>query len=326
MSALQISILLLVFSIAIFVFFLTTGVVGGATQDRRKVSERIETVKGKDESLFAGINDKKERKRMSLENKAKTQSQHTKKLMDAIFNELVLADIMMKPEEFCIVWLLLIFGPSSLSALFSAQLISSITLAAFGVAIPFIYISSKKKKRVKIFEQQLGDALMIICNSLRSGLSFQQALDTIAVDMPAPIGLEFGRVTNEIRYGATMEDALNNMVKRVKSADLLLAVSAVNIQRQTGGNLSEILDSISATIKERLRIKGEISSLTAQGRISGLMIGGVPVAIFGILLVATPGYMTQMFETTLGRIMLIAAVVMEIIGFLAIRKVVTIEY
>ena len=144
--------------------------------------------------------------------------------------------------------------------------------------------------------------------------------------MPAPIGIEFGRVCNEIRYGATLEEALNNMVDRVKSADLMLVVSAVLIQRTTGGNLSEILSTISNTIRERIKIKGEISSITAQGRMSGLIIGSLPIAIAAILMVINPEYMTTFFTTTAGNIMLIISVVMEVLGFFAIRKVVTIEY
>jgi tight adherence protein B len=144
--------------------------------------------------------------------------------------------------------------------------------------------------------------------------------------MPAPIGMEFGKVCNEIRYGATMEEALNNMVDRVKSPDLMLVVSAVLIQRTTGGNLSEILSTISDTIRERIKIKGEINSITAQGRMSGLIIGALPIGIAAILMVVNPEYMSTFFTTTAGNIMLIVSVVMEIVGFFAIRKVVTVEY
>ena len=107
------------------------------------------------------------------------------------------------------------------------------------------YIKIKKGKRIKAFEAQLGDTLIMMCNGLRSGFSFQQTMENVANDMPAPIGVEFGRVCNEIRYGATMEEALNSMCDRVKSADLLLVVSAVLIQRTTGGNLSEMLSFFS---------------------------------------------------------------------------------
>ena len=151
-------------------------------------------------------------------------------------------------------------------------------------------------------------------------------MENVANDMPAPIGMEFGRVCNEIRYGATMEEALNNMAERVKSPDLMLVVSAVLIQRTTGGNLSEILSTISETIRDRIKIKGEISSTTAQGRMSGIIIGALPIGIAVILMVINPEYMSTFFTTTVGNIMLTVSVIMEILGFLAIRKVVTIEY
>ena len=123
-----------------------------------------------------------------------------------------------------------------------------------------------------------------------------------------------------------MEEALNSMCDRVKSADLLLVVSAVLIQRTTGGNLSEILSTISNTIRERIKVKGEINSITAQGRMSGLIIGALPIGIAAILMVVNPDYMSTFFTTTTGNIMLIVSVVMEVIGFFAIRKVVTVEY
>ena len=254
------------------------------------------------------------------------QSVQRKKLMDTIFNELILADIMMKPEEFCLVWLGLTFIPSGLAALFKLGLMPSVTLAAVGAFLPIIFIKIKKGNRIKAFEAQLGDTLIMMCNGLKSGFSFQQTMENVANDMPAPIGMEFGRVCNEIRYGATMEEALNNMAERVKSPDLMLVVSAVLIQRTTGGNLSEILSTISETIRDRIKIKGEISSITAQGRMSGIIIGALPVGIAVILMVINPEYMSTFFTTTVGNIMLTVSVIMEILGFLAIRKVVTIEY
>ncbi|NLO44974.1 MAG: hypothetical protein GX107_00480 [Clostridiales bacterium] len=327
MNGLQISILILVFSLSLFNFFFWSGIIGKITKNRRKVEERIESIEGKRLNIFDGISNKRQQKKKALETKAKTvQSAQKQKLMNVIFNELILADIMMRPEEFSMMWIILAFGPSSLSALFSANIISSITLAVVGMAAPIFWVKMKKKKRTKLFENQLSDALLIMCNCLRSGLSFQQSLENIANEMPSPISIEFSRVTNEIKYGATLEDSLNNMVERVRSADLMLAVSAVNIQRQTGGNLSFILDTISETIKERLRIKGEISSITAQGRMSGMIIGALPIVVSIFLFIVTPDYMTTFFTTLAGKLMIVVAVVLEIIGFFMIRKVVTVEY
>ncbi|MBR6635699.1 MAG: type II secretion system F family protein, partial [Clostridia bacterium] len=286
-------------------------------------------IASKKSGLTLQIQQRKKNRKSSLVNRAINggkQSVQRKRLMDTIFNELILADIMMKPEEFCLVWLSITFIPSGLAALFKLGLMPSVTLAAVGAFLPIIFIKIKKENRRKAFEAQLGDTLIMMCNGLKSGFSFQQTMENVASDMPAPIGMEFGRVCNEIRYGATMEEALNNMAERVKSADLMLVVSAVLIQRTTGGNLSEILSTISETIRDRIKIKGEISSITAQGRMSGIIIGSLPIGIAVILMVINPEYMSTFFTTTAGNIMLSVSVIMEILGFLAIRKVVTIEY
>lgn len=329
MNGLQISIIILSVSFGLFSFFLWLSIIGTATEGRRKVEKRMDKIASKKSGLTLQIQEKKKERKSSILKRAmdgSKQSVQRKKLMDTIFNELILADIMMKPEEFCLVWLVLTFVPAGLAALFKAGLMPSATLAAVGAFLPILFIKIKKGKRIKAFEGQLGDTLIMICNGLKSGFSFQQTMENVANDMPPPIGIEFGRVCNEIRYGATMEEALNNMVERVKSPDLMLVVSAVLIQRTTGGNLSEILTTISQTIKERIQIKGEISSITAQGRMSGMIIGALPICIAAVLMVVNPDYMSSFFTTTAGKIMLAVSAVMEIIGFFAIRKVVTIEY
>jgi len=328
-SGFQISTIILVVVLAIFNFFLFVAVGGTVTADKRRIDERLKKLNsGNTKQEITG----REKRKQSILRKAsgvdggRTQSERSKKLMDAIFNELISADIMMRPEEFSIIWIVLTFVPSGLAALFKAGIMPSATLAALGAFLPIVFIKVKKGKRLKVFESQLGDTLIMMCNSLRSGFSFQQAMESVASDMPAPIGMEFSRVCNEIRYGATLEEGLDNLCKRMKSSDLLLVCSAVCIQKTTGGNLSEILSTISETIRERMKIKGEISSITAQGRISGLIIGALPMAIAAFLMIINPDYMSVFFTTTAGNIMLVVSVVMEIVGFVAIRKVVTIVY
>ena len=330
MNGLQISIIILSVAFGLFGFILFDSIAGTVTKDRRDVEKRVGRLSNKKSGLTLQIQEKQKKRRSSILTRATDgtgrQSVQKKKLMDTIFNELILADIMMKPEEFCIIWLLLTFVPAGLAALFQAGMMPSVTLAAIGAFLPILFIKIKKGNRIKAFEAQLGDTLIMMCNGLRSGFSFQQAMENVASDMPAPIGIEFGRVCNEIRYGATMEEALNNMSERVKSPDLMLVVSAVLIQRTTGGNLSEILTTISQTIRDRIKIKGEINSITAQGRMSGMIIGALPVCIAAVLMVVNPEYMETFFTTSAGNIMLAVSIVMEILGFFAIRKVVTIEY
>lgn len=330
MSGLQISAIILAVSLGIFNFFLFAAVGGTVTADKRRIAERLKKLfegNNKYQAALSGLEKRRQRilKKATGLDGAK-QSERSKKLMDTIFNELISADIMMRPEEFCIIWIVLTFVPSGLAALFKAGVMPAATLAGVGAFLPLMYIKIKKGKRLKVFESQLSDTLIMMCNSLKSGFSFQQAMEHVGAEMPAPIGMEFQRVCNEIQYGATLETALDNLVKRVKSPDLMLVVSAVCIQKTTGGNLSEILTTISDTIRERLKIKGEIQSITAQGRTSGMIIGALPVLITVALMVINPSYMNTFFTTKTGNIMLIVSVVMELIGFFAIRKVVSVEY
>ena len=328
MTGLQISAIILAVVFGFFNFFLAVSVAGTVTEEKRTVQDRMKR-------LFKNKTNQKaksKRKESILARatgegaEAIKRSEKSRKLMDTLFDALISADIMMRPEEFALIWIVITFVPAGLAALFGAGLLPSLTLTGLGAFLPLLFIKIKKDKRIKVFESQLGDTLIMMCNSLRSGFSFQQAMDNVAMDMPAPIGVEFSRVCNEIRYGSTMDDALENMVARVKSPDLMLVVSAVCIQRTTGGNLSEILTTISNTIRDRLKIKGEIRSITAQGRTSGMIIGALPAFIGVALMLINPGYMNTFFTTSTGRIMLIVSVVMEVFGFLAIRKVVTIKY
>lgn len=325
MSGLQISALILTFTLGLFNFFLAVSVLGTATEKKRAVRKRVDALSPKRSAM-----PRQSKRKESVLRRARgidsAKSEKGRKIIDRLFDELLSADIMMRPEEFGMIWVVLTFVPAGLAALFGAGVLPSATLAALGVFLPLVFIRIKKEKRTKMFEGQLGDTLIMICNSLRSGFSFQQSMESVATEMPAPMGVEFTRVCNEIRYGATMEQALENMSDRMKSADLMLVVSAVCIQRTTGGNLSEILGTISDTIRDRLKIKGEIRSITAQGRISGIIIGSLPIFIAAALMLINPSYMSVFFTDDRGRIMLIVGVIMEVLGFLAIRKVVNIKY
>ena len=322
MTGSQISAIIFALALAAFFFVISFILVSKLTQKKRQVAGRVEKILPKEKSVLSQVresrqNDQPSKKRRFLINK---------KFSDLLYNELTLADIKLKPEEFGVLWLILTFLPSGLVGLFSGAMLSAVVLAIAGAGVPVLIVNSRKKKRTIAFEVQLGDALIIICNCLRSGLSFQQAMEAIVKEMSPPVNVEFGRVLQEMQYGVPLEEALNSMTQRLKSPDLLLTVSAVNIQRQTGGNLSEILEIISETIKERIKIKGDIRTLTAQGRISGLIIGSLPLALGGLLAVINPAYMSLMFTNPLGRTMLIVGVVMELIGFTFIKKIVDIKY
>lgn len=244
----------------------------------------------------------------------------------ALANELVSADIRMRPEEFLVVWIALILLPALLLLLLNAHPLTITGLSVAGGLLPPYWIRLRKGKRLIRFESQLSEAMVMVGNCLRSGLTFQQAMNNIANEMPDPIGREFSRAVREINLGGSVDLALNNLAERVKSTDLALAVSAIQIQRQVGGNLLDLLENISETIKDRIKIKNEIRVMTATGRASGMIIGSLPLGLAGVLMLINPDFITAFFNTSLGIGMLIAGAIMETIGFLMIRKIVSIRY
>ncbi len=223
--------------------------------------------------------------------------------------------------------ILAIFGSFCAILTLAATLNPWIALASGfgGVILGVLLLDISIKRRQKAFTNQLGDMLTMVANALRAGFSFMQAFELIAREMDAPIGREVQKVVNEVNVGVTLESALDNMQKRVESADFALVVTAVLIQRQVGGNLAQILDNISGTIQERIRMRREVMALTAQGRMSGIVLALLPIALGLFLTAVSPDYMRPLFEETAGRIAIAVAIVMEIIGFLVIRKIVDIK-
>lgn len=196
---------------------------------------------------------------------------------------------------------------------------------ALGLWLPEYYLAARASSRVKAVNGQLPDTLSIMSNSLKSGYSFLQAMDVISRELPPPISHEFGQVMKETRVNVSVEDALENLLRRVPSDDLDLVITALLIQRQVGGNLAEVLDKINSTIRERVRLKGQIRTLTAQGRLSGIIVSLLPVGLGLVIYLIDPGYIKPMFSNVLGQIMLGFAAVMQGIGILVIRSLVSME-
>ncbi|MBR0289680.1 MAG: type II secretion system F family protein [Selenomonadaceae bacterium] len=222
---------------------------------------------------------------------------------------------------------------SAIGALFGGLAVYAITLnvtiaplAAMGIPLClWIWSSIRIERRRKAFTEQLGDCLTTVANALRAGYSFQQAMDVVSREMEPPMSTEFERVSTDIAMGVTLEDALQQMNHRIGSADFDLVVTAVLIQREIGGNLAQILDSISDTITERIRMKREIKALTAQGRFSAWVLIMLPFAVAAFCYVFNHDQMMMLFTEDSGRIALAGALVMEFLGFIVIRKIVDIE-
>jgi tight adherence protein B len=194
-----------------------------------------------------------------------------------------------------------------------------------GYMLPRFWVGRRISGRLSAFNKQLPDTITLLSNSLRAGSSFLQSIELVSREGGPPMSEEMGRVVREVNLGLGMEEALNNLVRRIKSDDLDLMVTAIGIQQQVGGNLAEILDTIAFTIRERVRIKGEISTLTAQGRVSGYLVAFLPIGLGVALNAINPAFMAPLFTETIGRILIGVGAVMMTIGFLAIRKITDIK-
>lgn len=241
-----------------------------------------------------------------------------------IEHRLIQAGIPLKSSEYLVICL----GTTLLGiVLFMVEggLFGMVLGGVLGFLMPFLFLQIKIKRRAKAFNDQLGDTLILIANALRTGYSFMQAIEMVSREMLPPISVEFGRMLKEMNLGAPTEEAMSNMARRIDSDDLDLVITAVLIQRQVGGNLAEVLDNIANTIRERIRIKGEIRTLTAQGRMSGVIISLLPLALLIALRIINPDYVNLLFTHPTGQLMLGAAVTGQVLGILAIQKIVNIE-
>jgi tight adherence protein B len=194
-----------------------------------------------------------------------------------------------------------------------------------GFIVPRTLLKLRQTRRLNAFNDQLGDTITLLANSLRSGYSLLQSMEMVARELPAPMCEEFERVTREIGLGLSNQEALNNLLRRIQSDDLDMMITAINIHHEVGGNLAEILDTIGHTIRERVRIKGEIRTLTAMARYSGYLVSILPVAVAGLLFVMNGEYMSGLWEDPCGVRMIIAAAIGMFLGWIIIRRVVNIE-
>jgi len=241
-------------------------------------------------------------------------------------SDLTRAGIPLKAQEYLVLSFALIFFLPILIFIITQKTFPALITVVLGVILPRLWVKSKKEKRLQAINRQLGDSLSVMANALRAGFGFQQAMDTVRREMPAPISSEFAWTLREMNLGVSQEEALLNMGKRVGSDDLDMVITGIIIQRQVGGNLAEILENISGTIRERDKIKRNIKVLTAQGRMSGIIIGLLPILLVAFMVTGNPGYFMVMLKKPLGVMMLVAAGVMEAIGALVIKKMVSFDY
>jgi tight adherence protein B len=248
---------------------------------------------------------------------------------DSIAKELARADLKLKVGEYVFVLLLTSAGGALVAWYLGGRNIPfGILGAIIGLSLPRIYVKRQQSARLNRFNDQLADMLNLMVNGLRAGYSTMQAMEAVSRELPAPIADEFRRVVQEMQLGLPMERALENLLRRIPSDDLDLVVAAMNVQREVGGNLAEILDTISHTIRERVRIKGEIRVLTSQVMYSGRFLASMPALIMGALFLLNRDYMMEFFnpETRLvGLIMLAIGIIMIASGYFVMTRIATIE-
>lgn len=197
--------------------------------------------------------------------------------------------------------------------------------AVIGYNLPKIYMNRRRKSRVAKLNTQLPEALTMISNSLKAGFGLLQSLSVASDQLQHPISTEFSRTIHEMNIGSGVEEAMIALSERSDSYDLDIVITAILVQRTVGGNLGEILDNVAGTMRERIRIRGEIETLTAQQKLTGVVIGLLPVAIGILFTIISPGYINPLFATVLGKVMLVAAVVLEVLGIMIIQRIMDIE-
>jgi tight adherence protein B len=246
---------------------------------------------------------------------------------DRVARELARADLKFKVAEYYALVFMSTVVVAFIAYLIQPIFISAIIGAAIGFFLPRFYVKRQQRLRLNKFNDQLSDMLNLMVNGLRAGYSTMQAMEAVSRELPAPISDEFHRVVQEMQIGIPMEKALDNLLRRIPSDDLDFVITAINVQREVGGNLSEILDTISFTIRERVRIKGEIRVMTATVRTSATVLSLIPVFLTIALWFVSPEYLTSFFDRGpfCGWLAIITVVGMIASGYLVMMKIADIE-
>ncbi len=316
--------LLLIGGGVLAVLLLVVGIFVSTRGDRTLVDDRInkyleadEEKKGEDKAKSSALTE--------WVNKRVERSS----IGDRIARDLARADLKFKPGEYIALYVVAIVGLGGILFLIGGRLwISGLIGAVIGAFLPGIYVKGQQSKRLVRFNSQLSDMLNLMVNGLRAGYSTLQSMEAVSKELPAPICDEFRRVVQEMQLGIPMEKALANLIRRIPSEDLDFVITAVNVQREVGGNLAEILDVISYTIRERVRIKGDIKSLTAQATYSGRALAIMPVGLLCILWFLNRSYVMEFFsEANLmcGVIALGSAAVLIVVGYFVMTRIANVE-
>jgi tight adherence protein B len=319
------SLTLLLIGTIIILVLITIGVFISSNSERTLVEDRLGRFLGDEKT-----NEKREETPTALTEWVNRRVESSS-LGERISKNLARADLKFKSGEFIAFIFILASSLGTVAFLVAgsslpARMFSAVLGASFGIAGPIIYLRSQQGKRLTKFGGQLPDMLNLMVNGLRAGYSTMQAMEAISKEMPPPISDEFRRVVQEMQLGIPMDKALDNLIRRIPSEDLDFVITAINVQREVGGPLAEILDTIAFTIRERIRIKGEIRVMTSQVVMSGRILSGVPFVVFVLLWFINQEYMGEFFNNLVcGGGALAVGFIMIAIGYAIMMKIADIE-
>ena len=323
-QSLNISFLILIFLIFLSFFFLIRGILLYLANPERAHQQRLKKRLKKMDGLESTLNVNSLLKKASLEKSFFDQILDKFSLFSRIQRMMFQANLKWQTTTFLVV------------AGLSGLVVAGIGLAkwgvwgglaggALGLVIPYKVLARRKKRRLKKFERQLPDALDLLARGLRAGHAFPTGLQQVAKEMPDPLGSEFFETFREFNHGLDLNTALLNLCDRVDLRDLAFFTTAVLIQRETGGNLTEILEKISILIRERFKLTEQVKALTAEGRLSGVILLVLPPLLAGMLMVFNPKYESQLFIHPMGQVLCAVALGFQLLGMLWIRKIVNIK-
>jgi tight adherence protein B len=307
----------------IFMMFMIIGIV--LSRGDQVIDKRLQTYAGQRATAKEAGDDESQEKKSSFIVQTVDKAVARRGFAASIATDLSRADLKFTVGEF----ILLTFASCLLVSLLVFLITGSVAMAPLGLVagyfVPRVIVKVRKGRRLHAFNDQLGDTITLMANALRAGYSLLQAMEAVSRELPPPVSTEFARVVKEVGLGLSHEEAMKHLQHRIQSDDLDLMITAINVQHEVGGNLSEILDTIGHTIRERVRIQGEIRVLTAQGMMSGYVISFLPIGLMLVLFLINRQYIGSMFKEPCGWAMLAFMAVTMTAGFFSIQKIVHID-
>jgi tight adherence protein B len=290
--------------------------------DSNKIVDRLDTLTGRKRKEDEATNILR---KTAFDRDKKSMLEMLTPNLPSLTKLIVQADCHIHASTLFGIGLLLCILGASVSWLAGVKIYFAPLLGLVMMLVPFAWLYNKRRVRLKSFAAQLSDALELVARALRAGHSLAAGMHVVAEEMPSPIADEFGRVYEEQNLGISIEDALKGMCDRVPNLDLRFFVTSVLVQRQTGGDLAEILDKIGYVIRERYRILGQVKALTAEGRLSGIILIALPFGLFLMMLHIKPDYIEKLWTHELGIKMSVFALIAQLVGALVIKKIVSIK-